>query len=309
MEQALIAGGLAVLATVALPIGALLGIYTNPSRRLIAVIMAFGAGALIEGLALELALEGSEVLIHEQHSAAVAWLYVASGFLVGGIVYYVANRALEGGGAHLRRPSLTQQYLTRERHRFADLLHKLHVDHVPFLVRHGTSHTARVEHAALARHVAEGHGGTAPVAIFFGALLDGLSESIVIGAKFVSLATFNPSFLIAVFLSNLPEAMSSASGMRLAGFSNLRILGLWTGLMVASGVFGAIGNIFFATAPPTVTAFANAIAGGGILAMLAATMMPEAYEEGGPMVGLATIAGFLSALLFFTIGLHGRIAG
>jgi len=180
---------------------------------------------------------------------------------------------------------------------------------LPFLVRHGTSHTARVEHAALARHVSEGHGGGAPVAIFFGALLDGISESIVIGAKFVSLATFNPSFLIAVFLSNLPEAMSSASGMRLAGFSNLRIIALWTGLMVASGVFGMIGNIFLASAPPTVMTFTNAIAGGGILAMIAATMMPEAYEEGGPVVGLATIAGFLSALLFFTIDLHGRIAG
>lgn len=142
------------------------------------------------------------------------------------------------------------------------------------------------------------------MAIFIGALLDGIPESVVIGASFTTLAAFNPGFVVAVFMNNLPEAMSSAAGMRRTGFSTTRIFSLWIGLMVASGIATAIGTIFLSGAPPTISVFVNAFAGGGILAMLAATMMPEAYEEGGAAVGIATIAGFLSAFLFTALYLH-----
>ena len=77
---------------------------------------------------------------------------------------------------------------------------------------------------------------------------------------------------------------------------------LWFGLMVACGIAAGLGNALLATAEPSLLVLVNALAGGGILAMLAATMMPEAFEEGGPSVGLATIAGFLSAFLFTTLG-------
>ena len=138
------------------------------------------------------------------------------------------------------------------------------------------------------------------MAIFLGALLDGIPESVVIGAGFTTLAAFHPTFLVAVFLSNFPEAMSSAAGMQRAGFSRRRVFGLWGGLVVASAIAAALGNAFLAEAPPTLLTFVEAVAGGGILAMLASTMMPEAYEHGGPSVGLATIAGFLSAFYFTT---------
>ena len=153
---------------------------------------------------------------------------------------------------------------------------------------------------ARARELMEHHGGSrgAPVAIFMGALLDGIPECIVIGASFTSLAAFNPSFVVAVFLNNLPEAMSSAAGMIRGGFKPARIFAMWGGLMVAGAIAAALGSAFLSTAPPALTTFVNALAGGGILAMLAATMMPEAFEEGGPSVGLATIAGFLAALFF-----------
>ena len=153
----------------------------------------------------------------------------------------------------------------------------------------------RLEEAALMRkHAAVG----APLAIFLGAMMDGIPESVVIGSSFLSLDTFRFTFLAAVFLSNLPEAVASAVGMKQAGFSTFKVFGLWSMLVVAGGAAAALGNVFLAGAPPVILTLVGAVAGGGILAMVSSVMMPEAYEDGGPAVGLATIAGFLSAFLF-----------
>ena len=147
-----------------------------------------------------------------------------------------------------------------------------------------------------------GVSAAAPVAIFLGALLDGIPESLVIGAELVAGAAFNPTFVAAVFISNLPEAMSSAAGMKQAGFTTRRIMGLWTGLTVASAVASFLGNLLLAESNPALVAVVDAVAGGGILAMLASTMMPEAFEQGGPSVSLSTIAGFLAAFFFHALG-------
>jgi zinc transporter, ZIP family len=82
--------------------------------------------------------------------------------------------------------------------------------------------------------VRQQHGATAARAIFLGALLDGIPESVVIGAQCTSFAAFNPAFVVAVFLNNLPEAMSSAAGMARSGFDTGRIFRMWTWLMVAA---------------------------------------------------------------------------
>jgi ZIP family zinc transporter len=129
-------------------------------------------------------------------------------------------------------------------------------------------------------------------------MLDGIPESLVIGSSFVALDSYRFTFLAAVFLSNLPEAIGSAVGMKQAGFSTKRIFTLWGLLVLAGALAAALGNIFLADAPPTLLTLVGAIAGGGILAMVSSVMMPEAYEDGGPAVGLATIAGFLAAFLF-----------
>ena len=146
----------------------------------------------------------------------------------------------------------------------------------------------------MAKHAAAG----APLALFLGALLDGIPESLVIGSSFVALDSFRFTFLAAVFLSNLPEAIGSAVGMKQAGFGIKRIFALWGLLVLAGALAAALGNVFLADAPPALLTLVGAIAGGGILAMVSSVMMPEAYEDGGPAVGLATIAGFLVAFLF-----------
>jgi hypothetical protein len=148
-----------------------------------------------------------------------------------------------------------------------------------------------------AKHVSAG----APLPIFLGVMLDGIPESIVIGSGFISLSTYQFTFLAAVCLSNLPEAIASSMGMHDAGFSSKRIFGLWGALVVAGAVAAALGNIFLLGVTPTVITLVEAIAGGGLLAMVSSVMMPEAFKHGGAEVGLSTIAGFLCAFLFSVI--------
>jgi hypothetical protein len=227
-----------------------------------------------------------------------AFAYVAMGFVVGGVTYFLCDRVLESSGGALRKPAPAKRYLDKVRHTFGDLLHRLHLDHLPNLVQHGPDHARKVEYHAMLPAMAEAHGGSAPTAIFLGAVLDGIPSSIVIGAQLVAVATFDPTFVIAVAVANLPQAMSSAAGMRVVGMSARRIQLQWLALTIASGVFAAIGNFALVGASPILTTLVEAVGGGATLAMLASTMMPEAFEEGGPSVGLLTIAGFLSAFLF-----------
>ncbi|MBM4167258.1 MAG: cyclic nucleotide-binding domain-containing protein [Ignavibacteria bacterium] len=143
-----------------------------------------------------------------------------------------------------------------------------------------------------------GKGGSKPFAIFLGALMDGIPESIVIGASFVSMATFQFTFLAAVFVANLPEAIGSAIAMKEAGLSHKKILTLWSSLVLCGAIAAVLGNYYLTDANPLLITITEAIAGGGILALVASVMMPEAYEHGGTSVGLATILGFLSAFFF-----------
>jgi ZIP family zinc transporter len=81
--------------------------------------------------------------------------------------------------------------------------------------------------------------------------------------------------------------------MKQAGRPAAHILGLWSGVTVASALAALLGYFFLASASEDVVATIQAFAAGAILTMLASTMMPEAYEEGGSVVGLTTTAGFL----------------
>ena len=152
------------------------------------------------------------------------------------------------------------------------------------------------------RHAAQEHGGGAPLAIFLGVLLDGIPESPVIGASMLHGASVSFTLIVALFLSNLPEAMSSAVGMRRNGYSSRRILFMWGFLVVFTGVGSMLGYLLFGNVPLAVLAGLEAAAAGAILAMLAETMMPEAYEQsGGAAIGMATLIGFLAAFFVKTL--------
>ncbi|MBD2751215.1 ZIP family zinc transporter [Microvirga sp. BT688] len=238
------AGLWGLLSGSALVLGALIGTFAKLPQRVIAGVMAFGAGVLISALSFDLMDEA-----YRQGGIAST----ASGFLAGAVVYTAANVLVSRRGARHRK-------------------------------RSGTAEDARQSNEP-------GSG----LAIALGALLDGIPESIVIGVSLLEGVGVSLVTVAAVFLSNLPEGLSSAAGMRRAGRSKAYIFGIWGGIALASGVAALIGNSAFAEAGPATIAFVTAVAAGAILAMLADTMVPEAFETAHEYAGLITVAGFLAA--------------
>lgn len=140
-----------------------------------------------------------------------------------------------------------------------------------------------------------------PFAILVGTLIDNIPEAAVIGMNSGN-SDLGWSFLLAVFISNFPEALSSATGMKQAGTKTSQILGLWIGIVMLSGLCAIAGFYLQNNTSDVVVAIAQAISGGAILAMVASTMMPEAYELAGNSVVFSTILGFL--LGFFISSSH-----
>jgi zinc transporter, ZIP family len=144
-------------------------------------------------------------------------------------------------------------------------------------------------------------GSGAALAIVLGIVLDGIPESAVIGLGLLNGAGVSVAVIAAVFLSNLPEAIAATTGLEAGGWRPGRIMGLWVLVAVVSGLASLAGYAVFDSAGPGALAFVLAFAGGAILTMLADTMMPEAFEHGGKLVGLLTTLGFGLAFAISTL--------
>lgn len=149
----------------------------------------------------------------------------------------------------------------------------------------------------------EGHHGSqsAAMAIWLGILIDGIPESLIIGILLISPGGMSLAFVAGVFLANFPEAMSSAVSMKRGGMPIMKILIMWGSLCIMTGIGAVIGAVIF---PADVTGniyilvlAIEGLAAGAMLTMIAETMLPEAFEQGGTIVGLSTLMGFLVALL------------
>jgi ZIP family zinc transporter len=148
---------------------------------------------------------------------------------------------------------------------------------------------------------AQGEGEA--LGIVLGTVLDGIPESLVIGLTIAQGGGIGVAYLIAVFISNLPEAISSTSGLRESGWAVPRVLRLWVGIALVSGVASLLGFALFDGASDAVIAFVLTFAAGAILTMLADTMFPEAYENArrSAAVGVATTLGFAVAFAVHTV--------
>ena len=236
MPEPIQAGLWGALAASALLLGAI-GALTMPvPRRIVALVMAFGAGALVSALAFDLSDEAFRV---------GGTITFGVGIAAGAVGYYGGDKLIKRFG--------------------------------------GRRDTSRRR--------------TNGPAIVLGVLLDGIPESLVLGATLIGSAGISPSFFAAVAVSNVPEGLAGTRDLVDEGHRGGWAIGLWLAVVIVSGLAAAIGNAVLSDIGSKALAFAQSFAAGAILTMLANTMFPEAFENGGDRVGLATSLGFAAAFL------------
>jgi ZIP family zinc transporter len=227
----------------ALLVGALVAYVASPSVKVIAVVMALGAGLLIGSVAFELvdeALKTTEVVL--------VGLYT----LIGAGVFTVGNWWLDRRGGGDRKDA----------------------------------EGAQASGSALA--------------IVFGSILDGIPESFVLGLTVLQ-GGVSVALWLGIVLSNLPEGMSSSSGLRIAGWPRARVVRMWLIVMVVSGVSAALGYVLLDPASGRTGAFAQGFAAGALLAMVADTLLPEAYDVERVQTGSLVAIGFAVSLMLSAI--------
>ncbi len=232
--------GWGAVAASSLVLGALLGLVRRWPARMVGVVLAFGAGALISAVSFDLAQDGVRLGGSE---------YVAVGLAVGALTYYLADLGVERLVARRRTPSAA----------------------------------------------AQATAGNAGPALALGALLDGIPEQLVLGIGLAAGGGVSVGLLVAIFLSNLPEAIGSATEMRRAGHAPMTIAWLWVAVASICVAVTVAGYAVADTVSPQQQAATNGFAAGALLVMLIDSMIPEAAGKAGKVAGLVTVLGFAVA--------------
>src|SRR5580704_1702831 len=391
-------------------LGAAIGLYVPLSKRPLACLLAFAAGALISALAIELAYEGALSLHQQGFDARSAWVFVSTGFAVGAVIYYSASLALEKKGAAVRYVTQFREYAlarkqadARERIKLlakSDLMRHLPAEQIEqilprihelklkagdilfragdagdalYIVAHGkvevltepatdgkiatgliavlgeghafgelsllsgdprtatiraaensdllrigkqdfeeliaadgelADAVKRISHQRAISNLSAGGADAALWAKVAGGSLDHLNRretgkmlvEAAIGAKFTAIGNLSLTLMLGMFLGGIPEAAASASMLTKAGYRPAAIFGLWSTVLFAGVIAAAAGKAFIGSSDALTAIFAQALAGGAVLALVAHAMIPVALEEGGSLVVLPTVAGFLFAL-------------
>jgi ZIP family zinc transporter len=139
-----------------------------------------------------------------------------------------------------------------------------------------------------------------PLAIVLGSVLDGIPESFVLGLTVLQ-GGVSLSLLAGVALSNLPEGMSSSSGLKAAHWPEALVVLMWSAVVVVSALSAAAGYVLLDPASGRTGALVQAFAAGALLAMLADTLLPEAYKVEGVLTGPLVVVGFALSLALSAI--------
>lgn len=299
-KYALWAFVIGALVTISLPLGAMAGLAFKPGPKVTAVFTAFGAGALLAALSVELIAPTVEEIVghinsptgmeHGKKHAFYTMGALLAGCIGGGFLFFTLDEFINSKGGFLRKVGSTINFL-----------------------KHKNPHEAiDAKDVEAAQREGKEEGG-APLAIWLGLLIDGIPESFVIGAGFLTLLSMKlgsgaePAFsevlpytLIAgLFLSNFPEALSASLGMKKSGMSTGKIMMMWMSLVLIIAL-GALGGYYVGSSiPHEIEIAVEGLAAGAMLTMIAQTMIPEAVHLGGvKVVGLSTLIGYLSAVAF-----------
>lgn len=141
--------------------------------------------------------------------------------------------------------------------------------------------------------------------IVLATILDGIPETLVIGMSLLAGGEVGIGMLVAVFISNLPEAIAGTSGMVAGAWEKGRILLLWLLIAFVCALSSMAGYGLLENASPGVISFIQTFAAGAILVMLTNTMIPEAYEHGKKLAGIFTVLGFTVAVSIAVIEILG----
>jgi zinc transporter, ZIP family len=262
-----------VLATSSLVAGGVLGSYWDAPKRVTGVMLAFASGAMVSALAFELFPEAVEL-------GGVA--PAGGGLLAGAAVFVVVNTWLDSRVA----PPEEAGELAEAKDDVPDVEEEVPGE----LAGAALQQREKVQVAA-----ASGVG----LALLAASILDGVPENLALGVSLADQESAGGSLalLAGIFAANFPEALVGAVAMRSVGRSVRSTAGLWlaTALLLIPAV--VIGRVALAGADPSTLAFPLAFAGGAVLAALADTLMPEAFERGRPFNAFATCAGFFLAFV------------
>ncbi|MGH9027850.1 MAG: ZIP family metal transporter [Acidimicrobiia bacterium] len=143
--------------------------------------------------------------------------------------------------------------------------------------------------------------GNAGPSLALGALLDGIPEQFVLGTGLAASGGVRIGLLVAIFVSNLPEAIASATEMHEQGFDRGRITRLWVVLTIVCTLSTVVGFAVADAGRGELTAAADGFAAGTLLVMLIDAMVPEAIRKAGRIAGLMTTLGFAVAAGLATV--------
>jgi ZIP family zinc transporter len=251
-----------VVASSALVLGAFVGAKFELPKRVLAILLSFAAGALITALTFELFEDA-----YERGGIVRA----AIGFMGGAIVFTVLSALLDRWAQPGSQADPADKVQGSA---------KLDTD-AAASDRPPTSASTR---------------GAAGLALLAAVTLDGVPENVALGVS-LGEGTGGLALLAAIFVSNLPEALVGASSMRSQGKSAGAILGLWTACAALLVIAVVVGAGPLSGTDPEAISLPLAFAAGAVIASLADTLMPEAFEHGGPAVALSTAAGFVLSFI------------